>query len=258
MRRRPNRCLILPCDPLSIEEMPVTALRQSVADLCDDPDCCSERLLYAAGLLFAEHGWEGVSTRELTNAAGANLASIAYYFGGKDGLREALVDDVIQRSAVHGTGPVYRALKDDIEESAGDREALAKAVTRFVSRFLQVTLPQGPDEWWVTIINRAMSDRSTFHDRIYERVIAPGFEAVTQLVSVLENKPPQDHRVRLMAIAVLGEVLSFRRSRAIVLHELGWEYFDAEDIERIVKVVSDRILHRLNLADQDSAAAVAG
>jgi AcrR family transcriptional regulator len=41
----------------------------------------SKRLLAAAEKLFAEHGPRGVSLRELTRAAGANLASVNYHFG---------------------------------------------------------------------------------------------------------------------------------------------------------------------------------
>jgi len=44
------------------------------------------RLLDAAEALFCEKGFEGVSVRELTAAAGCNLAAVNYYFGGKDKL----------------------------------------------------------------------------------------------------------------------------------------------------------------------------
>ena len=44
------------------------------------------RLLDAAEALFCEKGFDGTSVRELTAAAGCNLASVNYYFGGKDKL----------------------------------------------------------------------------------------------------------------------------------------------------------------------------
>ena len=46
----------------------------------------SNRLLDAAEALFCEKGFDGVSMRELTAAAGCNLAAVNYYFGGKDKL----------------------------------------------------------------------------------------------------------------------------------------------------------------------------
>jgi AcrR family transcriptional regulator len=49
-----------------------------------------ERILEVAERLFAEHGMSGVGLRAITTEAGVNLASIAYHFGSKDGLLEAL------------------------------------------------------------------------------------------------------------------------------------------------------------------------
>jgi multidrug efflux system outer membrane protein len=51
------------------------------------------RLLDAAEALFAEHGFHGVSLRQLTGAAGVNLAAVNYHFGS----REALISEVFGR-----------------------------------------------------------------------------------------------------------------------------------------------------------------
>jgi AcrR family transcriptional regulator len=48
-----------------------------------------ERLLDAAALLFARSGYAAVSIRDIAAEAGVNSASIAYYFGGKEGLLAA-------------------------------------------------------------------------------------------------------------------------------------------------------------------------
>ncbi len=50
-----------------------------------------EQILEAAWDLFAEKGFEDVSVRDVTNAAGVNLASVSYHFGGKDGLIQEVV-----------------------------------------------------------------------------------------------------------------------------------------------------------------------
>src|SRR5271166_5391198 len=46
--------------------------------------------------LFGTKGFEATSTREIAAAAGANIASIAYHFGGKEGLRLACADFVVE------------------------------------------------------------------------------------------------------------------------------------------------------------------
>jgi AcrR family transcriptional regulator len=50
------------------------------------PEDARNRLLDAAEKLFCKKGFHAVSVRELTTAAGCNLAAINYYFGGKEKL----------------------------------------------------------------------------------------------------------------------------------------------------------------------------
>ena len=52
------------------------------------------RLLAEALRLFAERGYEGVSTRAVALAAESNVALIAFHFGSKRGLYEAAVEAV--------------------------------------------------------------------------------------------------------------------------------------------------------------------
>ncbi len=54
-----------------------------------DGEQSRERLLHAAMRLFGQQGYSKTSTREIANAAGANVAAISYYFGDKSGLYQA-------------------------------------------------------------------------------------------------------------------------------------------------------------------------
>ncbi len=57
----------------------------------NDETTTRDRLLDAAEALFAEQGVSETSLRELTRLAKANLASVSYYFGSKEGLAAAIV-----------------------------------------------------------------------------------------------------------------------------------------------------------------------
>ncbi|MGB0638142.1 MAG: TetR/AcrR family transcriptional regulator [Myxococcota bacterium] len=54
-------------------------------------------ILNTAPAIFATHGFAGASTRQIAAAADVNIAAIAYHFGGKQGLYEAVLDDVYER-----------------------------------------------------------------------------------------------------------------------------------------------------------------
>jgi AcrR family transcriptional regulator len=49
------------------------------------------RILDAAEALFTEHGFEATSLRQLTSAAGVNLAAVNYHFGTKEELFQAVL-----------------------------------------------------------------------------------------------------------------------------------------------------------------------
>src|SRR5690242_16366525 len=48
------------------------------------------QIIETAEKLFSTHGYSGTSVRDISEAAGVNLAMISYYFGSKDKLLEAL------------------------------------------------------------------------------------------------------------------------------------------------------------------------
>ena len=55
-----------------------------------------DKIISAASELFSQHGYHGVSLRQLTQKAGVNLASVNYYFGDKKSLYHAVVARHIQ------------------------------------------------------------------------------------------------------------------------------------------------------------------
>lgn len=52
-----------------------------------------EHIIRSAASIFATKGYAAASTREITRKAGVNLSMIAYYFGSKEGLFKAVVEE---------------------------------------------------------------------------------------------------------------------------------------------------------------------
>jgi AcrR family transcriptional regulator len=53
-----------------------------------------ERILYAAQEVFAEHGFSTPSLRDVTAAAGVNVAAVNYHFGSKEVLLRSVIGSV--------------------------------------------------------------------------------------------------------------------------------------------------------------------
>lgn len=53
-------------------------------------------IIRAARQLFATHGYDGTSVREITAAAGANLGAITYHFGSKQHLYNQVVAECVE------------------------------------------------------------------------------------------------------------------------------------------------------------------
>lgn len=65
-------------------------------------DVAKEKILSHAVQLFSQRGFDGFTTRELSAKAKVNIAAINYYFGHKQGLYEAAVEEVHRRLRERG------------------------------------------------------------------------------------------------------------------------------------------------------------
>src|SRR5258708_2162907 len=59
-----------------------------------EKDETRETLLRVARTLFAKHGLDGVTVRDIAEAAGQNVSAVSYYFEGKEGLYRAVIEDL--------------------------------------------------------------------------------------------------------------------------------------------------------------------
>jgi AcrR family transcriptional regulator len=127
------------------------------------PTDTRDRILDAARHLFAEHGYDGTSIRDITVAAEANVAAVGYHFGSKEGLYgdvlQALVGPLARRVEWACRAPrppldriefVVRAIFDHVRarpempgimvrEMAGGREVNQRIITAFGRMFPTLT-----------------------------------------------------------------------------------------------------------------------
>jgi AcrR family transcriptional regulator len=185
-------------------------------------------LINAALDLFGAEGFEGASTRAVAAAAGANLASIAYHFGGKQGLRLACADHVI--ATIRGAlGPAMAAAAAGSLNPATSRDLLARVVEAIVG-FL-IVRPEA--QAIARFVVREMFEPTEVFERLYAEAFAPMHERFCVVWASATGAPADSVETRLATLAMLGQILYFRIGRRVAMRRLGWNDIGPREGEAI-------------------------
>ena len=107
------------------------------------------RLMDAALDLLAERGEEGVTLRELTDAADANVAAVSYHFGSLKALCDASVEHALER---------YLDAQEESVSGLGPESTLEEAAAAFARPMMRALATGGRDLDVMRIVARAGID----------------------------------------------------------------------------------------------------
>lgn len=217
----------------------------SSAQRNDRGDETRQRLLAAAVEIFGRKGFEA-STRELATAADVNLATIPYYFGGKEGLYVAAAEHIAEQIIAH-VGEVAARIRSRLGVGAtpgpkpklGPEEA-SGLLLELLETFAALLVSDKSAPWARFIIREQMEPTEAF-ERLYEGAMGRMLETIRTLVGIIMAEDPQSEPVRLRAIALAGQILIFRAARAAVMRQLDWREIADAQLEAIRAMVRDSV-----------------
>lgn len=185
--------------------------------------------LVAAGLhLFGRDGFEATSTRAIAARAGTNISSIAYHFGGKDGLRVACADAVVA-----AIGQVAQAIPAD---PARIGRAQARLVLRRLMRRIVTFLVTPAAQDSVGFLLRELaSPGSPVLDRIYATLIEPRHRALCLLWAAATGGDPDSEDTRLAVFSWIGQAAYFRLAAPLVQRRMGWRGYARREARAILR-----------------------
>lgn len=95
----------------------------------------AKKILAAAKRILTERGYQGLTLQAISAEAGVNKAGVWYYFGGKEQLVLALLEDVAVTESHHfGTRPAADATLDErIDLIVGSADQVKERVERFAA-----------------------------------------------------------------------------------------------------------------------------
>ena len=204
--------------------------------LSPSADLTRQALIRAALKLFGSKGYDGTSTREIAAAAKANIGSIAYHFGGKEGLRLACAGFIVETIQ----GIAGQALKADADEPKGAAQATMRlnlALERMVA-FI-VASPQAGEI--VQFVLREMAHPTAALDAIYTGVFEPVHRRLCQIWAEATGDEAESERTRIAVFTMIGQVVYFRIARFAVLKRMGWDDIGPKEAAEIIAVAKDNL-----------------
>ncbi len=191
-----------------------------------------ERLLNAAEVLFCENGFAGTSIREIAAAAKCNIASVSYYFGGK----EKLYTEVWRRHILVLRDRQIASIDRVMSENQGE-PCLEELLRSFAEAFIGSLVDETESSFLIKLMSREMLDRHLPSNMFVDEMIKPTLGAMQKALG--KTCPElQQSQVPLMVFSVVGQLIHLVRVRTMFKQSdrPDLPIFDlAEAVDHIIK-----------------------
>jgi AcrR family transcriptional regulator len=161
-----------------------------------------DRLLQAAGEVFAEFGFRRATVRDICARAGANVAAVNYHFGDKAGLYAAVVK--------YGMSAAIHKYPPDMGLPATGPVSAEERLRAFIRGFLFRVLEPGPGAWHGRLMMWEMAEPTGILSELFAEVIRPLYQRLTGIVADLLGPGATPQRVELSCLSVLGQCTFYR------------------------------------------------
>lgn len=178
-----------------------------------------QRLLDAAGEVFAEQGFRATTVRAICLRARANIAAVNYHFGDKRALYAA-VFHYAHESALH-RHPVQPV-------AAGPRNP-EQRLRAFIQGFLMRLLDCGRPAWHGKLMAREMVEPTGALDALVEHSIRPHFLLLTGIVRDLVGELSEID-MRRACVSVVCQCLFYHQARPVLSRLFPSMQIDADEI----------------------------
>lgn len=161
--------------------------------------CTRERILEAAGPLFADKGFEGATVRDICEGADANIASVNYHFGGKS----KLYIEVVERAIKARTDliPMDGGLPGDAPPD--------QRLRAFVLAFLRRRFDRASPPWWGKLLAREMRSSNELVRPIVRKNWRENSRLIFCIVEGLLGSKADPESVDTCVSSVIGQILFY-------------------------------------------------
>jgi len=194
-----------------------------------------ERLLEAAIDVFGRHGFDSATTRMIAKAGNVNIAAIPYYFGGKGGLYQAVIDHIVDHIK-NEDGDLLEQIGGTTFTKDSDQQQARELIQAVLGRFINFIAGSEQGKRFSRIILREQMFPSPSYDTIFEGFLKPVLNALSTLI-IASSGESDPRQATFKAMTLMGQVLIFRVARETIVRGLDLEGYSPEELEEIRRVI---------------------
>ena len=180
-----------------------------------------QRLLEAAGEVFAEHGFRDATIREICEKAKANVAAIHYHFGDKEEIYAAVFD--------YARACAVAQFTDLTSPGTPVEERLRTFVRSVLKRFFD----EGRPAWLGKLVAREMIEPSKALDALVDGQIRPNSERLRAVVRELIGREIDEQELWRCTFSIAAQWLFYFHCGQVVKRLNPDQRFDAEELDRL-------------------------
>lgn len=207
-----------------------------------------ERILEAAGTIFAEHGFEKATIRDICALAEVNLAAVNYHFRDKENLYKATIRHAHEIAIVQVPLPEW-------DPQAAPEKKLRDFIRTIMERMLVMRrLP-----WQAKLMMREFMQPTGACLEIVEDYIRPHFQILLGILDEMLPAATPAHRRDQLAFSVVGQCMFYKMNDPVIAmlvpEDQLREFFLPEALSDHIADVTLAALGRQQLFTEDDAAA---
>lgn len=200
-----------------------------------------ERILEAAGEVFADQGFRHATVRDICKKASVNVAAINYHFRDK----ESLYLSVLQywRDEAFQTHPLDLHMAED--------KPPEEYLRAFVRSFLFRILDTGRPSWFWKLVAKEWVEPTSALDTLVEETIRPHFEFLASIIKKLINAETDEETVQLCCLSVVSQCDFFVYAKPVIGRLFPEVAFTSEKIEAIAEHITRFCLEAIKSFGKD-------
>ncbi len=189
-----------------------------------------DAILESATRLFAAHGLDGVSIRDICADAGVNVAAVNYHFKCKD----LLYQEVFERAYASDDRETMPTLSDHSDDPT-------KALTEWLAWYLRRTIARGEDTASQLLLREA-ANPSPALEGVVHATLHPVYRTLDEIVAALLPTHHTTRTRKIHCLSIIGQCLVHRVCRAMIERLPVDPPLDVEDRDSIAAIVTRNAL----------------